>query len=913
MDDFKASDPAYQTPGQAIPGAGPMANMIAQLVLTRLFGTISDPRNPGLSGGMGMFRPSDVYMRNIDTQARRELQQLATADQVTAEVKRLVEEEKLRRSNTVNESVMTASEELEYARKIAPEARKTVAQEQARNAKTDVEIISRMFENVARGSRTPDELSDPAVVEQIKQDSYDRAVNTRALFSNPFVASIAETGVRMAEKQGIQVSNLLPDYFLGGAVYDSMRMTAGYRGVSGAAARDAVEALSAATINDEGINYQFTSGLSALEVGDTLKAFSSRGLMPSELLGGIADTGGVDYTARKAKLVSELDQLNETVAALKDLFGPGKSIDELVHSLDEMTQGGLQTMSRDRLEKIANETRELAQITGRTPEQVVGLVTMGAQAAVQSGLQGQVGAQLTLDALRNAKAGEVVRGGKPYFGAQMLEERAAMRINEGIRALNSSQGVALGAFTSTIRAAAAGAGVEGYGNMRTSELIDSLISKNPENASPEQLDRMRSLSESFKRVEQGIGSAADLRAVTAGIEPLMNIMTPAVGEVYRIQARRANQFRPIAVEQESAAQLDVLRQAQVAEIERYLVDATEASTTATDEQRLNAIQLLRRSGVDNAEDAVKTLQEASQRGENIGDLITRENIVPFFTAIQNTFGERNGTGIFAGYGRNFRSFMYENSDRAVAVATEQKQLGEAMTGINEKLRERGLGVGSVFDRLVSDALADPDLDLDKSLSDRVLGKFSEQDLKLFEPVRQYQNTLKTLDQELKEGAITPKEYAEKQVKALDTLEQSMTDMDISGKDIQNAVSRAGGLVTGDPALDTLNAIESNTARMVEVLSGSDTNSIESDARSDAVLDTSGMSSRDLQVAGQVRRGGIAPVVSTEGETREVTMGSATSQLSYESGYAERFFRDKLFGGLSQAEVANVSLSRGSAV
>lgn len=897
--DFKASDPAYQTSGEVIPGAGPLANMIAQLVLTQLFGTITDPRNPGLAGGMGMFRPSDVYMRHIDTQARRETQYLSSQNQISQEISRLVESEKSR-LQTIGEMPMTATQEVAYARQVESQARQTVSQEQAKKAKTDVEIISRVFENIARGSRTPDELANPAIVEEIKKESYDRAVNTRALFSNPFVASIAETGVRMAERQGIQVSNLLPDYFLGGSVYDSMRMTAGYRGVSGAAARDAVEALSAATINDQGMNYQFTSGLSALEVGDTLKAFSSRGLMPSELLGGMADTGGADYTARKTKLVGELDQMNEAVAALKDLFGPGKSIDELLNSLDEMTQGGLQSMSRAKIEKIANETREIAHITGRTPEQVAGLVTMGAQAAVQSGLQGEAGTQLMLDTLRNVSAGEVVRGGQTYYGAQSLEERAAMRQNEGIRALNSSQGVALGAFTSTIRAAAAGAGVEGYGNMRTSELIDSLISKNPENASPEQLNRMRSLSESFKRVEQGRGSTDDLRAVTAGIEPLMNIMTPAVGEVYRIQARRANQFRPVNVEQEALAQLDTLRQAQVGEIERYLVDATAASTTATDEQRLNAIQLLRRSGVDNAEDAVKTLQEASQRGENIGDLGTRENIVPFFTAIQNTFGERNGTGIFAGYGSNFRSFMYENSDRAVAVSTEQQKLGEAMTGINKKLRERGLGVGSVFDRLVNDALVDPDVDLKKSLSERVLGKFSEEDLKLFEPVIQYQNTMKNLDQQLKEDKITPKEYAERQVEALDTLEKTMDDMGISGKDIQDAVSRAGGLVTGDPALDTLNAIESNTAKMAESFSSSkDTASTKLDTKSVAA-------SNDMD-----------PVKATGGDirldsdSRGPRMGSTASLLAQETGYVERFLRDKLFGGLNQTEVASVLSSRGS--
>jgi len=125
------------------------------------------------------------------------------------------------------------------------------------------------------------------------------------------------------------------------------------------------------------------------------------------------------FDARKT--ASRIQNLSGAVSAMRDIFGdmgrPNAPMAELVEGLNQMTQGGLATMSSGRLEQTVRTSYALAKSTGMGMDAMMGLTAQGSAMAMRMGLDPSMGISATQGAAAfGAAFGQVGRGDLPAWG-----------------------------------------------------------------------------------------------------------------------------------------------------------------------------------------------------------------------------------------------------------------------------------------------------------------------------------------------------------------------------------------------------------------------------------------------------------------------------------------------------------------
>lgn len=132
-------------------------------------------------------------------------------------------------------------------------------------------------------------------------------------------------------------------------------------------------------------DYKFTRGFRPEEMGETMAAMAERGAGTMSDSGADVSQGmrGMDIDPRRK--VQALGEMNRVMESLKDLMGGG-SIQQLLSTLDGLTQLQWPTMNRPKLEQTFREmsaTANLLNVSGQT--------MMATTQQAQYGLQGSLG------------------------------------------------------------------------------------------------------------------------------------------------------------------------------------------------------------------------------------------------------------------------------------------------------------------------------------------------------------------------------------------------------------------------------------------------------------------------------------------------------------------------------------------
>jgi len=158
-------------------------------------------------------------------------------------------------------------------------------------------------------------------------------------------------------------------------------------------------------------------------------------------------TGGDDLTATQLsqmaggddllrvgdsrQIADRLKGMAGAVSAMRDIFGdagnPNAPMRQLLSSLDALTQGGLGTMSSERVESLVRKTHALSQQTGMTVEGILGLTAQTAQITDSMGLvRGHAVGAAHGAAAFGAAVGDTQRLDIPVFGSMSKEELTVM-------------------------------------------------------------------------------------------------------------------------------------------------------------------------------------------------------------------------------------------------------------------------------------------------------------------------------------------------------------------------------------------------------------------------------------------------------------------------------------------------------
>lgn len=137
------------------------------------------------------------------------------------------------------------------------------------------------------------------------------------------------------------------------------------------------------------------------------------------------------------------------VAAMKDVFGemgrPDAPMTELIEGLQVITQGGLASMSPQRIESLVRDTANIARRSGMGMDNMTMLMATSAQRADAMGLDRSFGVQAGMQAAMFGSAYANNIGGMPAWGRGDKERMVAIDSQLRLNAANSSVGNQLAA------------------------------------------------------------------------------------------------------------------------------------------------------------------------------------------------------------------------------------------------------------------------------------------------------------------------------------------------------------------------------------------------------------------------------------------------------------------------------------
>lgn len=172
----------------------------------------------------------------------------------------------------------------------------------------------------------------------------------------------------------------------------------------------------------EGADIGAMRGLGAGEVGRMYDEMSRRGMIGAGISGGGPD----GMKAEADRLKGRLQEMAGVVSAMRDIFGdmgrPNAPIPEIFNGLQMLTQGGMNTIPKDKIESVVRNTYNLANMSGLGLDNMSQLISRGAGLADQFGLSRTSAISATQHAVAFAAAyGNRTGAGISYYGASDKE------------------------------------------------------------------------------------------------------------------------------------------------------------------------------------------------------------------------------------------------------------------------------------------------------------------------------------------------------------------------------------------------------------------------------------------------------------------------------------------------------------
>jgi hypothetical protein len=170
----------------------------------------------------------------------------------------------------------------------------------------------------------------------------------------------------------------------------------------------------------EGADVNRMNGLGSLRAGQMFNEMAVRGLIGS--------------SNDPRQIAEKMRNMSEAVSAMIDIFGPNAPMPKIMATLDQITQGGLATMTQSQMANTVRMFNNLARSSGRGLEVATQLMGRGGQLAMAAGLEAQAGVSATLESLAFDQAFKAVGGADvPAWGrmdaSSMMMMDQQLRIN----------------------------------------------------------------------------------------------------------------------------------------------------------------------------------------------------------------------------------------------------------------------------------------------------------------------------------------------------------------------------------------------------------------------------------------------------------------------------------------------------
>ena len=149
---------------------------------------------------------------------------------------------------------------------------------------------------------------------------------------------------------------------------------------------------------------------------------SSRGMLPGRQSDLMAGEGTAQFQAAITKIKATLDQYEQALNQLKDVFGPNKGPQKLLAALDQMLAGSLSQMGPTQIARVGSQLTQ-AMLTTKLPvDYLVNAGAQGAQAYRSMGLQGWIGQSDTIAAMVEGSYRQEGYAGQTFAGNRTMGE-----------------------------------------------------------------------------------------------------------------------------------------------------------------------------------------------------------------------------------------------------------------------------------------------------------------------------------------------------------------------------------------------------------------------------------------------------------------------------------------------------------
>jgi hypothetical protein len=215
---------------------------------------------------------------------------------------------------------------------------------------------------------------------------------------------------------------------------DASRLMAGPGGMTGLSPDQA--AALAKQVHQQlygpGANPSDMRGIGGAAAGQMMAEMSRRGLMGTD---GATPGGGMDAASvglfHSGRAAARVKEMAGAVSAMRDIFGDAGRGDapmqELIAGLERLTQGGMATMDRNRMEDLVRRTHQMAKMSGVGMDAIHAMSGASAGRLEAAGVDRSMALDITNSSLAFATAyGQVGGGASPGWRKASKEKLMAM-------------------------------------------------------------------------------------------------------------------------------------------------------------------------------------------------------------------------------------------------------------------------------------------------------------------------------------------------------------------------------------------------------------------------------------------------------------------------------------------------------
>lgn len=486
--------------------------------------------------------------------------------------------------------------------------------------------------------------------------------------------------------------------------------------------------------NAQGLtNLARTRGFSMSDVGNLMVQMSRRGVLyrggqgaaisadGTELGDAVA---GVEEAVRQGasfesadmarRIRAEVTDMIETMGELREIFGRGKTMDQLFDHLQAMTGGALGQLSQSQIRSMVDNVRTTATLVGVSAEQMSLLVSDGAMEAARRGINPIVGANATLFGVQRAQgmldARQLTSGG--YFGARTLEDIARQQSEAYLQAFESTGGTQIGAIGALIGVAARGAGIQTHLTDGTAVGVTDLIDRlaGDDAARQEQLAPIRGLMDRFvsnQLTDADLTYLQNNTQVATDLADALSLPRELVVSALESRTLEAQAF----LNENMSGTMSLQMRERRAQVSRGLAGALQGDALADEvgQLGLSAADLMEAlfAGEGNVtpEGMVQTLQDlfSSQDGMEV------DAARALATKVRQSLAGAAIRGAVTGQAEPIESLLEDLGDRAIQIAAQDDERRRRAAEYDKAMRDAGIGQESFVGRIFRQMLEDEDL------------------------------------------------------------------------------------------------------------------------------------------------------------------------------------------------------------